>query len=112
GRSHIDVQRITSVLTINDGSHTLQAVFNLSTGAHAVLQPVGNVLGRNTQSRAVFHQAYVVDVRHFGTTNALINPTHHVTQNTLTVVIQFFLDLLSGQSRSLFSRHQRDGQNT
>src|SRR5690606_27182498 len=97
GRSHVDVQRVTGVLLVNDSGHALQAVFNLFAGTNTVLQPVGNVLRRNTQSRAVFHQADVVDVRYFRATNALVNPAHHITQNTLTVVVQFFLNLFSSQ---------------
>ena len=57
-----------------------------------MMQPVAHMLTGNTQSGAVFHQAYVADIRYFGTANALVNPTYYVTENTLRIVIQFLLD--------------------
>ena len=55
-------------------------------------QPVRHVLGADAQGGAVLHQADVVDVRHFGTTNALVHPAHHIAENALGVVVQFFAD--------------------
>lgn len=97
-RSHVDVRRITCVLTINNRSHALQAVFNLFAGTDTVFQPVSNVLRRDTQRCAVFHQANVVDVWHFRTTNTCINPANNVTQDTLTVVVDLLLNLFFSQS--------------
>ena len=52
-------------------------------------QPVGHVLAADAQGGAVFHQADVVDVWHFATAHALVNPAHHVAQNALGVVVEF-----------------------
>ena len=37
-------------------------------------------------SGAVFHQAHIAQIGHFGTAHALINPAHHIAQNALRVV--------------------------
>ncbi|MNQ53152.1 hypothetical protein D3C85_671850 [compost metagenome] len=70
-------------------------------------QPVGDVLAGNTQRCTVFHQADVVDIRHFRTADTLVDPAHHVTENALAVVVQFVLDLFGGPLRV---HRQRDGQ--
>src|SRR5690606_11659601 len=75
--------------------------------ADAVTQPVGNVLAGNEQGGAVFHQADIVDIRHFGTTDALVDPAHHVAKDTLGVVVQFLL-VLGGRQFGI--AQQRDGQ--
>ncbi|MNE72729.1 hypothetical protein D3C80_1686960 [compost metagenome] len=51
------------------------------------------MLAGNAQGRAVFHQADIVDVWHFGATHALLYPAHHVTQQALSIVFDFFADL-------------------
>ena len=52
------------------------------------------MLAGDPQGRAVFHQADIVDVRHLGAAHPLIDPTHHVTEDTLSVVVELTLDLL------------------
>ena len=54
-------------------------------------QPVGDVLAGNPQCGAVFHQADVVDVGHFGAAHALFHPADDVAQDALAVVVQFLL---------------------
>ena len=61
------------------------------------MQPIGDMLARNTQRRAIFHQTHIVNIGHLGTANTLINPAHHIAQNTLRIIVQFPLDLLSSQ---------------
>ena len=73
------------------------------------MQPVGEPLSRNTAGRAVFHQPYIVDVRHFGAAHSLINPAHHIAQNALCIVFYLAADLLFGPSA--ISR-QRNIQNS
>ena len=51
-------------------------------------------LAGNTQGRAVLHQPNVVDIRHLGTADALIDPAHHVAENALGVVIQLLLNVM------------------
>ena len=72
--------------------------------------PVGNVLAADAQSRAVFHQAHAMDVRHFRATHALINPTHHITQNTLGIVVEFVLFVFRSPLCSLRFGHHRELQ--
>src|SRR5690606_14144032 len=62
----------------------------------------------DTQGSAVFHQTYVVDVRHFGAAHALVNPANHVTQDALSVVVQFFLDFLGGPAGVSGHRNGQD----
>ena len=71
------------------------------------MQPIGDMLARNTQSRAIFHQTHIVNIGHLGTANTLINPAHHIAQNTLRIIIQFLCNLLSRQ----ISIQQRRRQN-
>ena len=56
-----------------------------------MLQPISDVLARNTQGRAVFHQTHVMDIRHLRATHALVDPAHHIAQDALHVVVQLLL---------------------
>ncbi len=69
-----------------------------------MVQPVDDVLTRDPTSRAVLHQADVVDVRHLGAADALVDPAHDVAEDSLGIVFQFadqfaFLDLAPVQHR-------------
>ena len=89
------VSRVAFVLTVNLARHALEGFHDLRFGTNTMMQPVRNVLAGNTQRGAIFHQADVVDVRHFGTADALIDPAHDVAENALRVVVQFLLDFFS-----------------
>ena len=80
---------------------------HLRLAGNAVMQPVGDVLRGNAQRRAILHQSDIVDVRHFGTADALVDPAHHVAQNALAVVVQFLLHVIGRPVRPV---RQRDGQ--
>ena len=54
------------------------------------------MLARNSQCRSIFHQSHITDVGNFRTTDALVDPTYHITQDTLGVVIEFLLNILVG----------------
>ena len=84
---------VASILAIDNRGHPLQGLPNLRFGADVVPQPVADVLARDPKRRTVFHQPDVVDIRHLGTTDALIDPAHHVAQDTLGVVVKLLLDL-------------------
>ena len=58
-----------------------------------MMQPVGNMLGGNPASGAVFHQADIIHIRHLGTTDTLINPAHNIAQNTLGIVLDLAQNL-------------------
>ena len=90
-RCHVDVERITSILTIDYCSHPSQCRIDLVFSHDTVVQPVGNVLARDSQRRPVLHQPDVVDVGYFRAAHALVYPAHHVTENTLAVVVEFRL---------------------
>ena len=66
------------------------------------------MLTADAQSRAVFHEPDIIDVRHFGTANALIHPAHHIAQNALRVIVQFRLHI---SRRPIGIARQRHGQN-
>ena len=69
----------------------------------AVVEPIRDVLRRDPQRRAVFHQADVVDVRHLRAADALLDPAHDVAEDSLRVVVELALDLL----RAELPREQR-----
>ena len=69
------------------------------------MQPIGHMLAGNPQGRTVFHQAHIVDVGNFGTTNALVDPAHHIAQNALRIVIQFRLNIFRAPIGTLRNRH-------
>ena len=92
-RRHRPVGRIAGILPVDHLGHALQRLAHLGLADHAVVQPVGDVLSRNAQGGAVFHQADVVDIRHLGAADALLDPAHHVTEDALAVVVQFLLNI-------------------
>ena len=55
------------------------------------MQPVGDVLAGDAQGGAVLHQADVVDVRHLGAADALVDPADHVAEDALGVVVELLL---------------------
>jgi len=71
------------------------------------MQPVGDMLARYPQSRAVFHQADVVDIGRLGAADALIDPAHDVTEYALDVVVEF---LANGVRREVRGRKRRRQQ--
>ncbi len=58
------------------------------------MQPVRQMLARDPQRGAVFHQADIVDVGHFGTADPLIDPAHHIAEDALAVVVDFLLHIV------------------
>src|SRR5262245_21894932 len=102
-RRHRAVTRIARVLAVDYLRHPLERVHHLRLCHQSVAQPVGDVLARNAQRRAVLHQPDIVDVRHLGAADALVDPAHHVAQNSLRVVVELLRDLLRAWPR------QRDG---
>ena len=91
---HWPVEGIAGVLAVHDGGHALHGLQHLRLGGDAVQQPVGDVLAGDAQRGAVLHQADVVDVRHLGAADALIDPAHHVAEDALGVVVELLLDVL------------------
>ncbi len=106
-RCHRAVERVAGVLAVHHGGHALEAFLDLLAGDHAVAQPVGQQLAGDAQGGAVFHQADVVDVRHLGAADALVDPADHVAEDALGVVVHFVLDLLGGP---VGAGSQGDGQ--
>ena len=78
----------------HEGEHGAVRRHHLRVVGNPVMQPVGNVLRRDAQRRAILHQPDVVDVGDLGTAHALVDPAHHVAQDALAVVVQLLLDLL------------------
>ena len=60
-----------------------------------MVQPIGQMLRTDPAGGAVLHQTDIVDVWNLGTSNALINPTHHIAQDALRVVFHFAHDLFA-----------------
>ena len=73
-----------------------------------MVQPVGHVLARDAQRRAVFHQADVMDVGNLGAADARVDPAHHVPQDALDVVVEFMLHLV-GQRQVAGQRRRQQG---
>ena len=73
----------------------------------AVAQPVGDVLAGDAQGRAVLHQPDVVDVRHLGAADALVDPAHHIAEDALAVVVELLLHVVRRPVRPV---GERDGQ--
>jgi len=93
-RRHRPVSSITRVLTIHHLRHPPQCRHHLLSRCHAMVQPVGDMLRTDAQRRAILHQPDVMNVRHLGAADPLINPPHHIAQYALTVVVEFLLDVL------------------
>src|SRR5690606_14473002 len=98
---------VTFVLAVNHRRHALEAFDHLLLGHYAMAHPVGHVLAGDTQGSAVFHQCDIVDVRHLGTADALLDPAHHVAEDALRVVVQLVALFLVAPVGVL---GQRDGQ--
>ena len=95
-RGHIAILGIAGVLAIHDGCHTLHCRADLRFAADTVVQPIGYVLTGYAQSRPVFHQAHIVNIRHFRAAHTLIHPANHVAQNALHIVIKLRLHVFRG----------------
>ncbi len=50
------------------------------------------MLAGNPQRGAVFHQADIIDVRDFRTTDTLVYPANNVAEYALCIVVEFGLD--------------------
>lgn len=106
-RCHGLIKRITGVLGVHLRRHPEHCGVHLFRRADAVQQPVGHMLGGDAQGGAVLHQADVMDVGHLGAADALINPAHHIAEQTLGVVVQLLGDLGVGPVHAV---RQRRGQ--
>src|SRR5690606_16028645 len=87
--------------------HALHAFDHLLLGDDTVAQPVGQQLAGDAQGGAVFHQADIIDIRHLGAADALVDPAHNVAENALDVVVDLVLLLFRAPVGVL---GQRDGQ--
>ena len=52
-----------------------------------MMQPVRDVLGRDPAGRAVLHQPDIVQVRHLGTADPLVDPADDIAKDALGVVL-------------------------
>mmetsp|Transcript_87333 Transcript_87333/g.138597 ORF Transcript_87333/g.138597 Transcript_87333/m.138597 type:complete len:200 (+) Transcript_87333:499-1098(+) len=68
-----------------------------------MVEPIRHELGGDPQGRSIFHQTHIAEIGDLGTANAEINPSHHIAQDTLSILFQFMGDLFI---RELLS-HQR-----
>ena len=105
---HGQVSTIAGVLLIDHGGHALHGFHDLFFAANAVMQPIGDMLAGNTQSGAVFHQADIMNIGHFRAADALVDPTHHIAQNALRIIVEFLLHILWRPLRMAFDWHGQD----
>lgn len=91
---HGNVKRVAGILHVDLRRHLGEGRVRLLGRHDAMHQPVGHMLGGDAQGRAVLHQADVVDVRHLGAADALIDPAHDIAQDTLRIILQFLGNLL------------------
>ena len=94
---HLLITRIHRILPINHSGHPKHRFLKLIFGDHIVVQPVSNVLARDSECCSVFHQSHVVDVGYFRAANTLVDPAHHIAQHALHIVIELSLDFFDGQ---------------
>ena len=94
-------------MPIHDRCHFFKRCLDLLAADDTVVQPVGQRLGRDAASGAVFHQADIIDVRHLRAANPVVDPTHNVPQNPLGVVLNLAGDLLVAEVAAF---HHGDGQ--
>ena len=69
------------------------------------------MLTGDTQRCTIFHQSGAIDIRHFGTAYALINPANHVAQQALCIVVQLLLNLLCTPATRLGDRQTQQLSN-
>ena len=93
---------------VDHGGHALHRLDHLLLGRDAVAQPVGDVLAGDAERRAVFHQADIVDVRHLGATDAVVDPADDVAQDALRVVVQLLLNRIRRPVRPVGQRDRQD----
>ena len=91
-------------LSVDGERHALHRFANLGFVDQPMVQPVRDMLGRDTQRCEVFHQANVVDVGHRRAADSLADPANDVAEDRLAVVVEFGLDVGFGQ----LTRQQRD----
>ena len=106
--AHGFVARVALVLPVHDLGHAPERRHDLLPGRDPVQQPVGNVLARDPQRRTILHEPDVIDVRHLGAPDALVDPAHHVAENALRVVVEFRLDRFRRQAAEVAERRRQD----
>ncbi len=104
GGHRVGIGGITGVLLVDHGRHAAHDLEDLLTGRDPVVQPVGHVLRGDAARGPVLHQGDVVDVRDLGGTVALIDPTHHVPEDALGVVLEFGDPLVVAERRVVGQR--------
>ena len=94
--THAPIGGIAGILLVDDRGHAPEGLFDLRLCRNAVLQPVGDMLAGDPERRAVFHQSDIGHVRHLRTADALVDPAHHVAEDSLRIVVEFGLDVVGG----------------
>ena len=107
-RRHVTVVGVAVILPIDDLRHSFKGVDDLILREDAVLQPIGDVLARNSERRPILHQRDIIDIRNFRTADALIDPANDIAQDALRIVIQLALNL---RRRQLPLQQQRRCEN-
>ena len=87
------VVRITGILLIHHRRHAFECGHDLGPRTDAMMEPVGDVLTRDAQRRAILHERDIVIVGYLAAADAKIDPPHHVPQDALRIVIEFLFDL-------------------
>ena len=75
---HWAIAWISCILPIHHLGHSPHRVQYLLPGDDPMMQPVGDMLAGDAERCPILHQGYVVDVRHLGTANTLIDPAHDI----------------------------------
>ena len=80
---------VRAILLVHHCCHADQRLLNLGFAYHAMVQPIGNMLAGDAQRRTVFHESNVVYVGYLGAPHAVFYPAHHISQNALSIVVNF-----------------------
>jgi hypothetical protein len=75
-------------LPVDDIRHPQQRGVYLLPRHYPMQQPVGDMLRADPQSSAILHLVHIMDVRYFRTPETLIDPSSHVAEDALRIVVQ------------------------
>ena len=98
--AHGLVVGVAGVLGVHHSGHAFHRGVHLLGAQQAVVQPVGDVLGRDPQRCPVLHERHIVDVGNLRAADALAHPAGHVAKDALRVVLQLSGHLGGGQLSS------------
>ena len=92
-------------MTVHNLGHLLKSISYLLFVNNSVVQPIGDMLTGNSHRGAIFHQVQIGNIGHLGAADSLVDPAHHIAENSLRIVFQLpnqvtFLDVAPIEQRN------------